>query len=1320
MCARGTTMILSLLLVCFVSIAILRSGQVYGEEFKVGYLMTESLANGGYKRYSRLVSGAMILALETINNDPEILPGHTLSFIPYDTQGTELAGLSALSHLWVENVIGFIGLSETCKTAARLAAAWNLCLISYRCAEYEVSNKELYPTFARTYPPDSQISKSLVALLKHFNWDVVTIVTSENAQWTAVTGSLKVAFEAANITIKSTHTYLSPYYPGYSYNDGFADPFPPIIDQTYEDTRIYLLLGDYYVRPEFMRVMQRKGLLRNGEYHVITVDTRKYSEELAAREYLKDPYETHFTPDLISAYQSLFILVATPPLSQTYYNFTRTVEEYGERPPFNYSNPTGIPYSIPVEAAYLYDAVMLFANSLHKVLAQNGSAINGSAVINEIFNTEYTSITGTLAFIDKNGDAEANFTLIARQETGVTPGYSMTPVGLFQMLGNEIVYVPKEQVVIDWVAGKPPIDEPVCGFHGELCPIIETHTSKIVGGVIGGICLVAIIVAAVIYRNWKYEQDLASLLWKIDFKDINIKGDNALFRSSSRMSLRSFDSMQSADMHAQQIFTKVGTYRGGVIAIKHVNKKNIDLTRRMRKELKAVRDLRHDNINPFIGACVDHPHICIITEYCPRGSLQDILENEEIKLDNMFMASLISDIIKGMIYIHNSEIKSHGNLKSSNCVVDSRWVVKISDFGLHEFKAGAVEDIDDIGEFAFYQRLLWRAPEFLRMSNPPPEGSQKGDIYSFGIILYEIVLRQGPFGNCEFTPENITERLITPSDPERPFRPYVHCLREIDAPDYIIDTMQECWTEIPDFRPDFKIVRTKLKPMQKGMKANIFDNMIAIMEKYADNLESIVEERTQQLIEEKKKTDNLLNSMLPRYVANQLKKGKQVEPEQFECVTIFFSDIVGFTKLSSESTPWQVIDLLNDLYTLFDSTIKNYDVYKVETIGDAYMLVSGLPIRNGHRHAAEIASSALHLLEEMSHFQIRHKPHEQLRLRIGIHSGSVCAGVVGLTMPRYCLFGDTVNTASRMESNGEALKIHMSPQCKVCLDKIGGYKTTKRGLVAMKGKGEIMTYWLEGQDPRYKKVSTISQPPLDKLSSNSQDEYSDDETAGSKKTSVSSKPESETISNAPSVLESATPMKIPPLPPPPQLPRPLSPIKSHQSQPTGDSSNDISIDRSRTSLERMEQGHMPVSDESEEFLPKPHQAKKAHVLTFDDSVNGLPHYRSLSPDECCPNSTTPLMEDMEEPVWQRRSRVLSDRLTITPPTSPHDCPQQSTSIMDSMEMVNLKNKSHLSPNDSSHRDNLESECTTKKTSLADSGFGGTSYDHTNGNNYVVS
>ncbi|KAK4286964.1 hypothetical protein Pmani_039956 [Petrolisthes manimaculis] len=253
-------------------------------------------------------------------------------------------------------------------------------------------------------------------------------------------------------------------------------------------------------------------------------------------------------------------------------------------------------------------------------------------------------------------------------------------------------------------------------------------------------------------------------------------------------------------------------------------------------------------------------------------------------------------------------------------------------------------------------------------------------------------------------------------------------------------------------------------PRQRDNESgNILDNLLSRMEQYANNLEALVQERTADYLDEKRRCEELLYQLLPKSVASQLINGKSVVAETYECVTIYFSDIVGFTSLSAQSTPMQVVDFLNELYTRFDDIIENFDVYKVETIGDAYMVVSGLPVRNGTKHTREIASMSLALLREVETFTITHRPEEKLKLRIGMHTGPCVAGVVGLKMPRYCLFGDTVNTASRMESNGQPLKIHVSPTTqKMLAENYPSFILELRGEVDMKGKGRMNTYWLQG------------------------------------------------------------------------------------------------------------------------------------------------------------------------------------------------------------------------------------------------------------------
>ncbi|XP_069664702.1 retinal guanylyl cyclase 2 isoform X4 [Haliaeetus albicilla] len=415
--------------------------------------------------------------------------------------------------------------------------------------------------------------------------------------------------------------------------------------------------------------------------------------------------------------------------------------------------------------------------------------------------------------------------------------------------------------------------------------------------------------------------------------------------------------------------------------------------------------------------------------------------------------SSTSILRKGIRYLHHRDF-AHGRLKSRNCVVDGRFVLKITDYGYNELlEAQKCPYIQPPPE-----ELLWTAPELLRDPDTLRKGTFKGDIYSFAIILQEVVVRGPPYCMSELSAEEIIKKVKKPPPLCRP-----NIAPEL-APLECIQVMKQCWSEAPERRPTFEEVFHKFKTINKEKKTNIIDSMLRMLEQYSSNLEDLIRERTEELEIEKQKTEKLLSQMLPPSVAEALKTGGTVEPEYFDQVTIYFSDIVGFTTISALSEPIEVVDLLNDLYTLFDAVLGNHDVYKVETIGDAYMVASGLPKRNGNKHAAEIANMSLDILSSVGTFKMRHMPDIPLRIRIGLHTGPCVAGVVGLTMPRYCLFGDTVNTASRMESTGLPYRIHVSQSTVDTLRSLNeGYEIVPRGKTELKGKGVEDTYWLVGK-----------------------------------------------------------------------------------------------------------------------------------------------------------------------------------------------------------------------------------------------------------------
>ena len=206
---------------------------------------------------------------------------------------------------------------------------------------------------------------------------------------------------------------------------------------------------------------------------------------------------------------------------------------------------------------------------------------------------------------------------------------------------------------------------------------------------------------------------------------------------------------------------------------------------------------------------------------------------------------------------------------------------------------------------------------------------------------------------------------------------------------------------------------------------------------------------------EQMKTEKLMLNILPKPIAERLKKGEKNISGSYPEVTILFSDLVGFTKMSSTKSPADLVKLLNDLFTRFDKRAEELGLEKIKTIGDAYMAVGGLPIPRSD-HAIIAADMALGMYQDLTEFNQANG--SDLQMRIGLNSGPVVAGVIGFTKFSYDLWGNTVNTASRMESTSAIGRVQITPATAEALS--GHFILEERELIECKGLGPILTSFL--------------------------------------------------------------------------------------------------------------------------------------------------------------------------------------------------------------------------------------------------------------------
>ncbi|XP_043212329.1 guanylate cyclase 32E-like, partial [Amphibalanus amphitrite] len=482
-----------------------------------------------------------------------------------------------------------------------------------QCSDPRVSDKETYPTTARTRPPSTKISKSVVSLLLRFGWDRIVMVRSTKKEWSMIADAIRDLALAHGVDVHKSHNIGN--YLSFSHKDTLNE-----IARTRESTRVYVFVGEHILLVDFVEHMYVSGYLSTGKYAIIAVDEEIYVPDVNPEWYMvkgyANPLRDNRTLDkealknIYEPWRSVLKLTPSHPTRADYKEIMNKIKNASREDPFNVPiHPTILKsMKVPVSAAHAYDAVLMYARAVTEVLAAKDDPTNGTAVLQRIRGHNFMSLRGYTVHVDENGDAEGNYSVVSLlpDESGnSTLPYRMLPVGYFSTKDGqntssgpasdlpEFRYLNPSQG-IQWVLGHPPEAHPPCGFDGKRCSIDPDPMTIVLLTLAVCVVLVAAIFA---FRHYRHELKLACLLWKIDLRSVQLLEAN----SNDNFGGQQFkpatgcihqragnDAREEARSGTDATYCRIGIYKGTIVAVKFINKKSVDLTRSIRKELKLV------------------------------------------------------------------------------------------------------------------------------------------------------------------------------------------------------------------------------------------------------------------------------------------------------------------------------------------------------------------------------------------------------------------------------------------------------------------------------------------------------------------------------------------------------------------------------------------------------------------------------------------------------------------------------------------------------------------------------------------------------------
>uniref|UniRef100_A0A663ERT5 guanylate cyclase n=1 Tax=Aquila chrysaetos chrysaetos TaxID=223781 RepID=A0A663ERT5_AQUCH len=640
------------------------------------------------------------LAVGRISKDPSLDLGHRLDYVVLQEECETSRALVRFINFGKLSS-AFIGPLNPgfCEVATLLGENWNKAIFSWMCINYKLDSTIHHPTFARTLPSPTRV---LFTIMKYFNWAHVGIIASNEDIWMDTANKLASALRNQGLPVGIVT----------SMRKGEKVENPKWINNTVCHpcvSVVLLCMHSVLIGGEEQATLLTKALemgLADGRYVFVPYDTLLYSL----------PYQNNsfniFDND--SKLQEAYDAVLTVTLEsgeRTFYESFREAKERGEI--------TMDLEDTQVSPLFgtIYDAIYFMAMAIDSA-RRKGVRISGANIAEHTKNFSFPGFSHRVE-TDNCGKGLSNYVILDTDGRG----NQLFPTHLLDMSSDSVKALGR---AIHFPSGAPPKPDSSCWFDPDVLCTGGKKDKKTGSNGIGSMHSI-----------------LNSQLFRGPNKIILTLDDLVFINPELHKKV-------SPSTHESNLVgpSKTGLLYGIRIPMKVWEVISFTMPHLPLRIRKFPIYLRHENVNLFLGFFSDCGIFAVVTEYCSRGSLEDLLRNEDMKLDWMFKSSLMMDLIKGIRYLHHRDF-AHGRLKSRNCVVDGRFVLKITDYGYNELlEAQKCPCIQPPPE-----ELLWTAPELLRDPDMLRKGTFKGDIYSFAIILQEVVVRGPPYCMSELSAE---------------------------------------------------------------------------------------------------------------------------------------------------------------------------------------------------------------------------------------------------------------------------------------------------------------------------------------------------------------------------------------------------------------------------------------------------------------------------------------------------------------------------------------------------------------------------------------